>query len=401
MIEATDGAGRLSTRRKPAAPGVHLIEGEDAPGSRRACDGAMSMLPRRRAIERHHTVTHLLHWALHEIVSREAVQKGSYVGPEKLTFDFSSAALTPQQKRDVEKLVNEKIAENAPVSWTEIPYAEAKKRSDIQQFFGDKYGDDGARGADRRRTGAAERLLDGALRRNACARDGRHRVVPDRQRRSDRGGHSANRSGGGRCGSRLGEAGSRDDNRKSLKRWRGRKRESRRCPHSRMTRRPSAMLEQIDARSAHLEKLEAEVHEWEKQHAKASEADLRSRAGIIANELAAAHAGEKSCRGGGAGGRRQAASSSRGCAQAEVQRSDLSRGGNGGTRGVDCVRPERTHVQGSGEQIDSGSRADRGRQRRRAAGGRAGRGKRREQDRRGVGSGARADFIVAAPVTRA
>ncbi len=42
------------------------------------------------------------------MVSREATQKGSYVGPEKLTFDFSSAALTSQQKRDVEKLVNEK-----------------------------------------------------------------------------------------------------------------------------------------------------------------------------------------------------------------------------------------------------------------------------------------------------
>src|SRR5438094_668038 len=95
---------------------------------------------RRRAIERHHTVTHLLHWALHQIVSADATQKGSYVGPEKLTFDFSSAALTPEQKRGVEKLVNEKIVENAPVSWTEIPYPEAKKRSDIQQFFGDKYG---------------------------------------------------------------------------------------------------------------------------------------------------------------------------------------------------------------------------------------------------------------------
>src|SRR5205814_254987 len=77
----------------------------------------------------------------HEIVSRDAAQKGSYVGPDKLTFDFSSAALTPQQKRDVEKLVNEKIAENAPVSWTEIPYAEARKRKGIQQFFGEKYGD--------------------------------------------------------------------------------------------------------------------------------------------------------------------------------------------------------------------------------------------------------------------
>src|SRR6202022_4637307 len=95
-------------------------------------------IPRRRAIERHHTVTHLVHWALHEVVSRDATQKGSYVGPDKLTFDFSSAALTPQQKHDVEKLVNEKIAENVPVSWTEIPYAEAKKRKDIQQFFGAK-----------------------------------------------------------------------------------------------------------------------------------------------------------------------------------------------------------------------------------------------------------------------
>src|SRR5437899_12492023 len=97
---------------------------------------------RRRLIQGHHTVTHLLHWALHEVVSKDAAQKGSYVGPDKLTFDFSSAALTSQQKRDVEKLVNEKVAENASVSWTEIPYAEAKKRKDIQQFFGEKYGDE-------------------------------------------------------------------------------------------------------------------------------------------------------------------------------------------------------------------------------------------------------------------
>src|ERR1043166_6636246 len=96
---------------------------------------------RRRAIQGHHTVTHLLHWALHEVVSRDASQKGSYVGPDKLTFDFSSAPLTPQQKLDVEKLVNEKISENATVSWTEIPFAEAKQRKDIIQFFGEKYGD--------------------------------------------------------------------------------------------------------------------------------------------------------------------------------------------------------------------------------------------------------------------
>jgi alanyl-tRNA synthetase len=97
--------------------------------------------PRRDAIQRHHTVTHLLHWALHEVVSREASQKGSQVGPEKLTFDFNSPALIPQQLADIEKLVNERILENAGVSWTEVPYADIKSRKDVMQFFGDKYGD--------------------------------------------------------------------------------------------------------------------------------------------------------------------------------------------------------------------------------------------------------------------
>jgi len=96
---------------------------------------------RRAAIQRHHTVTHLLHWALHQVVSREATQKGSFVGPDKLTFDFNSAALTPAQVRDVEKLVNERIVENAAVSWIEVPYADVRGRADIMQFFGDKYGD--------------------------------------------------------------------------------------------------------------------------------------------------------------------------------------------------------------------------------------------------------------------
>jgi alanyl-tRNA synthetase len=96
---------------------------------------------RRAAIQRHHTVTHLLHWALHEVVSHEASQKGSFVGPDKLTFDFNSAPLTPQQVADVEKVVNERIVENASVSWTDVPYAEVKSRPDVMQFFGDKYGE--------------------------------------------------------------------------------------------------------------------------------------------------------------------------------------------------------------------------------------------------------------------
>ncbi|MFN7141702.1 MAG: alanine--tRNA ligase-related protein, partial [Limisphaerales bacterium] len=96
---------------------------------------------RRGAIQRHHTVTHLLHWALHEVVSKEAAQKGSYVGPEKLTFDFNSAPLTREQVSDIEKLVNERILENAGVSWTEVSYADIKGRKEVMQFFGEKYGD--------------------------------------------------------------------------------------------------------------------------------------------------------------------------------------------------------------------------------------------------------------------
>ena len=97
--------------------------------------------PRREAIQRHHTVTHLFHWALHEVVSNAATQKGSYVGPEKLTFDFNSGPLAPQQIADIERLVNERILENAAVSWTEVPYADVKTRKDVLQFFGEKYGD--------------------------------------------------------------------------------------------------------------------------------------------------------------------------------------------------------------------------------------------------------------------
>jgi alanyl-tRNA synthetase len=94
---------------------------------------------RRHAIERHHTVTHILHWALHEVVSQDATQKGSNVTPDKLTFDFNSAALTAAQLADIEKLVNERIVANDVVSWTEVPYTDAKANSGIMQLFGEKY----------------------------------------------------------------------------------------------------------------------------------------------------------------------------------------------------------------------------------------------------------------------
>jgi alanyl-tRNA synthetase len=82
-----------------------------------------------------------LHWALHEIVSPDASQKGSFVGTDKLTFDFSSAPLTPSQLADIERLVNERIVENSVVSWRDMPYSEVRQNHNILQFFGEKYGD--------------------------------------------------------------------------------------------------------------------------------------------------------------------------------------------------------------------------------------------------------------------
>ncbi len=131
----------IAATRKAGQVWLHLLEeGATLPEVGSEVTAALD-LKRRQAIQRHHTVTHLLHWALHEVVGKEAVQKGSYVGPEKLTFDFSAAALTPAQLREVERLVNERILENAPVYWSEVPYAEVRRHPEIMQFFGDKYGE--------------------------------------------------------------------------------------------------------------------------------------------------------------------------------------------------------------------------------------------------------------------
>jgi len=142
----TEGRGQYSVLNTTKRGRTFYLVLKDAPpglAAKKPSEPARLVVDhaRRRAIERHHTVTHLLHWALHEVVSKEASQKGSFVGPDKLTFDFNSAPLTPQQVADIEKLVNERILENAGVSWTEVPYADVKSRKGVMQFFGEKYGD--------------------------------------------------------------------------------------------------------------------------------------------------------------------------------------------------------------------------------------------------------------------
>jgi alanyl-tRNA synthetase len=246
---------------------------------------------RRKLIQGHHTVTHLLHWALHEVVSHDASQKGSYVGPDKLTFDFSSAPLTPEQKRDIEKLVNEKIAENAPVSWAEIPFAEAKQRKDIIQFFGEKYGDTvrvlQIGGAPRELDGYSMELCGGTHVRST-AEIGPFRIVKE----------EAIAAGTRRIEAVAGDAARVWANqeaarqREKFEMLARKKPDIAPLPAFQDDGATTEMLKQIDARSVHLEKLDAGVREWEKKAAKSAEAELKSRAAQIAGDLARSHAGK-------------------------------------------------------------------------------------------------------------
>jgi len=96
---------------------------------------------RRGRIEGHHTATHLLHWALRNVLGEGVRQKGSYVGPDRLRFDFAHLkAMTPEEVERVEVQVNEKVKADVPVRSGERSFAEVKDDPTILQFFGDKYG---------------------------------------------------------------------------------------------------------------------------------------------------------------------------------------------------------------------------------------------------------------------
>ncbi|HEX7665101.1 MAG TPA: alanine--tRNA ligase-related protein, partial [Polyangiaceae bacterium] len=96
---------------------------------------------RRTATRRNHSATHLLHWALRKTLGEQATQKGSLVGPDRLRFDFSHGqAVSQEDLRTIERLVNEKILTDAPVQTEVLPIDDAKKRGAVA-IFEEKYGD--------------------------------------------------------------------------------------------------------------------------------------------------------------------------------------------------------------------------------------------------------------------
>lgn len=97
---------------------------------------------RRQKIANNHTATHLLHWALQQILGSHIRQAGSVVEPGRLRFDFNHhKALTTEEIQAIEDLVNAKIRENRPVKSYELAFADIQKMREVKQFFGEKYGE--------------------------------------------------------------------------------------------------------------------------------------------------------------------------------------------------------------------------------------------------------------------
>jgi len=98
-------------------------------------------MERRKAIQRAHSTTHLLDAALKKVLGDHVHQAGSLVEPDRLRFDFTHfEAISPEELRQVEELVNDAILEGYPVATEVLPIEEAKKKGAVA-MFGEKYGE--------------------------------------------------------------------------------------------------------------------------------------------------------------------------------------------------------------------------------------------------------------------
>ena len=140
--EATGARARV-TDTVYGVDGLHVHIVEPISGELRAGDEVTASVGagRRAAIRRNHTATHILHWALREILGEHVKQQGSWVGPDRLRFDFSHyEALTRSQIIEVEDLVNSEVLDNASCRHFETTIDRAQQLGAIA-FFGEKYGD--------------------------------------------------------------------------------------------------------------------------------------------------------------------------------------------------------------------------------------------------------------------
>jgi alanyl-tRNA synthetase len=144
MGEGTGKGFRLDitdTRRPAADLVIHrakIAEGTVGEGTVVELSVGSSL---RRQTQANHTATHLLQAALRKVLGTHVKQAGSYVGPDKLRFDFTHfEAVPPDALREVEDFMNEAVFSNRPVSWEILPYEEAIAKG-AMAFFGEKYAD--------------------------------------------------------------------------------------------------------------------------------------------------------------------------------------------------------------------------------------------------------------------
>ena len=126
-----------------ALPGLHRHLGRVVEGTISSESIAVAEIDdeRRSAIRRNHTATHILHWALREVLGDHVKQAGSLVAPDRLRFDFNHfEAVTPAQQAEIEDLVNAELLTNGECLHYETTMEQAQEVGAIA-FFGDKYGD--------------------------------------------------------------------------------------------------------------------------------------------------------------------------------------------------------------------------------------------------------------------
>ena len=139
ISEVGDSIDIIDTKKENNLP-VHIAK--ELPKDVNAIFLAKVNVEKRRATESNHTATHLLHMVLRNMLGTHVEQKGSYVSPETLRFDFSHfQKLTPEEIRQVEREVNKLIRENITLEESRnVPISEAKKMG-AMALFGEKYGD--------------------------------------------------------------------------------------------------------------------------------------------------------------------------------------------------------------------------------------------------------------------
>lgn len=142
VIEYEGGIFTVTDCHSPY-PGIILHKGKVTQGTLLVGESIQARVntERRKKIESNHTATHLLHYALQQVLGAHIKQAGSLVDDKRLRFDFNHhKPLSQEEIRAVETLVNNYIRQGTAVDTYELSFEEAQKKPQIKQFFGDKYG---------------------------------------------------------------------------------------------------------------------------------------------------------------------------------------------------------------------------------------------------------------------